>query len=429
MAQLLSYAAFHDRLRQEMQPGQGTLSVIAVIVVNLDFVSRLDGAMGYRAGDAVSGEQLHRLALALRDSDAVAEVSRTELACLLSRLPSEGHLTLALHRIMRALREPITLAGHDILPTPLLGVAVRKDRDGDPDTVLREANLAMQAARDKPEGIAYFEPAAETESASFDLHAALQKAIQENELALFYQPLVDLKTGAVRGAEALLRWNRGPEGFVRPDKIVLIAERTGLIEPLTEWICNTAIRHCGMLWRAGQRLNVSINISVQNLREPQLPELIARSLRLWDVSAENITLELTESAMMDQAATSLQALSRFKDMGLLLAMDDFGTGYSSMARLKDLPLDELKIDMRFVRDMVTVERNEKLVRSMIDLAHALDMFVVAEGVENQDIAARLQNLACDLIQGYLVSRPLPLDLFMDFVRARDTAAASGAAAR
>jgi len=425
MAQLLSYAAFHDRLLHEMQPEQGTLSVVAVIVVNLDFVSRLDGALGYRAGDAVSGEELHRLALTLRDSDAVAEVSRTELVCVLSRLPSEGHLTLALHRIMRALREPISLAGHEILPTPLVGVAVRKDRDGDPDTVLREANLAMQAARDKPEGVVYFEAAVETESGSFDLHAALQKAIQENELALFHQPLVNLRTGEVRGSEALLRWNRGPQGFVRPDKIVLIAERTGLIEPLTEWICNTAIRHCGMMWRAGIALNVSINISVQNLREPQLPELIARSLRLWEVSPENITLELTESAMMDQAASSLQALSRFKDMGLLLAMDDFGTGYSSMARLRDLPLDELKIDMRFVRDMLTVERDEKLVRSMIDLAHALGMFVVAEGVETRDIASRLRGLACDMMQGYLVSRPLPLDLYLDFVKARRGSAAAG----
>ena len=169
---------------------------------------------------------------------------------------------------------------------------------------------------------------------------------------------------------------------------------------------------------------MSINISAQNLREPQLPELIARSLRLWGVSPDNITLELTESAMMDQAASSLQSLTRFKDMGLLLAMDDFGTGYSSMARLKDLPLDELKIDMRFVRDMLTVERNEKLVRSMIDLAHALDMFVVAEGVETQDIASRLRDLACDMIQGYLVSRPLPLELFLDFVRARSTSPAN-----
>ncbi len=424
MAQLLTYAAFHDRLRHEMQPEQGTLSVIAVIVVNLDFVSHLDGALGYRAGDAASGEQMHRLALALRDSDAVAEVSRTELVCLLSHLPSHGHLTLALQRIMRALREPISLAGHEVLPTPAIGVAVRKDRDGDPDTFLREANLAMRAARDKSEGIAYFESAAEAESSSIDLHAALHKAIQENELEIFYQPLVDLKTGVVRGAEALLRWNRGPAGFVRPDKIVLIAERTGLIEPLTEWICNTAVRHCGMMWRARLQLNVSINISAQNLREPQLPELIARSLRLWGVSPDNITLELTESAMMDQAASSLQSLTRFKDMGLLLAMDDFGTGYSSMARLKDLPLDELKIDMRFVRDMLTVERNEKLVRSMIDLAHALDMFVVAEGVETQDIASRLRDLACDMIQGYLVSRPLPLELFLDFVRARSTSPAN-----
>lgn len=129
--------------------------------------------------------------------------------------------------------------------------------------------------------------------------------------------------------------------------------------------------------------------------------------------------------MMDQAASSLQALSRFKDMGLLLAMDDFGTGYSSMARLRDLPLDELKIDMRFVRDMLTVERDEKLVRSMIDLAHALGMFVVAEGVETRDIASRLRGLACDMMQGYLVSRPLPLDLYLDFVKARRGSAAAG----
>jgi diguanylate cyclase len=418
MGQFLGYSAFLDRLEQELRSDRGGC-VLAVAVVNLEFVSKVDGSYGYPAGDELGRILALRLRDALPDRDIIGEVSRTEMACLFPVLPSEGHLRLAIHKIMRTLREPASVAGHEVYPLPLVGVALRRKPEEDVDAVLSEANLAMHGARQRPEGFSFFEPQdSPTERLYYELHAELHHAIKENELMMFYQPFMDLRTGNIVGSEALLRWNRPGKGFVTPDKVVLVAERTGLIRELTGWICNTALRHCGAMRADGLETGVSVNVSVQNLAEPELPDLIARARRLWDVPPELLTLELTETAMMGGSAGGMEALLRLKDQGLKLAMDDFGTGYSSMARLKELPLDEIKIDLSFVRDMQSSPKDEKLVRSMIDLGHAFDMLVVAEGVETEEAADLLRRHGCDIIQGYYLSKPMPIDQYRDFVRAR-----------
>src|SRR5512134_2771332 len=419
MAEFLGYSAFFDRVRDAVRGDRGDRT-LAVAVINLEFVSKVDGSYGYAAGD----DLLRGLALRLRDAlpqgDVVGEVSRTELACLFPTLPSEGHVALAMNKVLRTLREPVTVAGHQVYPTPLVGVASRRLADDDPDALLREANLAMHGARRRPEGYALYDPKnSPAERLYYELHAELHHAIEENELALFYQPLMDLRTGRIIGSEALLRWNRPGKGFVTPDKVVFVAERTGLIQPLTGWISTVALRQSGALLAEGLDLSVSVNMSVQNLGEPELPRLIARALRLWNVPPAKLILELTETAMMDENPGSLEAMLQLKELGLKLAMDDFGTGYSSMARLRDLPLDELKIDMRFVRDMLASPRDEKLVHSMIDLAHCLGMLVVAEGVVTEEIAIRLQVIGCDVIQGYYLGRPMPVEQYREFVVGRN----------
>ncbi|HSD60151.1 MAG TPA: bifunctional diguanylate cyclase/phosphodiesterase [Burkholderiales bacterium] len=419
MAEFLGYSAFFDRVRGAVRADRGERT-LAVAVINLEFVSKVDGSYGYAAGD----DLLRALALRLRDAlpqgDVVGEVSRTELTCLFPALLSEQHVELAVNKVMRTLRDPVTVGGHEVYPTPLVGVSSRRLAEDDPDALLREANLAMHCARRRPEGYALYDSKnSPAERLYYELHAELHHAIEENELALFYQPLMDLRTGRIIGSEALLRWNRPGKGYVTPDKVVFVAERTGLIQPLTGWISTVALRQSGALLAEGLDVSVSVNMSVQNLGEPELPRLIARALRLWDVPPSKLILELTETAMMDENPGSLEAMLQLKELGLKLAMDDFGTGYSSMARLRDLPLDELKIDMRFVRDMLASPRDEKLVHSMIDLAHCLGMYVVAEGVETREIANRLRDMGCDVIQGYYLAKPMPMDQYREFVLARN----------
>lgn len=425
MAKILGYSDFLARLGDESRAGPGE-RVLGLAIINLDFISRVDGSYGYEVGD----ELLRALSLRLRDAlpagDVLGEVSRNELACLFPALPSQGHLKLAITKVKRTLEEPAVVGGHQIYPQPQIGVSFRAGVAPDASVLLRESNLAMHSARGQQERVAYYdEKLSGLERLYYELHSELTHAIGENELMLYFQPLLDLRTGRIMGSEALLRWNRPGKGFVSPDKIVAVAERTGLIRPLTAWICSTAVRRCGELLSAGLDISVSVNISIQNLAEPELPALISRALRLWNVPPRNLIIELTETAMMEDSPGSLEALYALKDLGLKLAMDDFGTGYSSMARLKELPLDELKIDMRFVRDMLSSRKDEKLVHSMIELAHGLEMYVVAEGVETRESAERLRDLGCDVIQGYYLSKPMPHEQYQEFLRAREPVSMEG----
>ncbi|HEX6828245.1 MAG TPA: GGDEF domain-containing phosphodiesterase [Burkholderiales bacterium] len=418
MAEFLGYSSFLERTREEVRRDrEGRL--LALAVVNLDFISRVDGSFGYDVGDRLLRTLALRLRDALPEGDVLGEISRHELACLFPSLPSQGHLRLAIGKVQRTLEEPALVGGHQIYPLPLLGVSIRQTADGDAEALMREANLAMHGARRHLDRVAFYEEKLNgLERLHYELHAELRHAIEENALMLYYQPLLDLRSGRIFGSEALLRWSHPAMGFISPDKVVSVAERTGLINPLTAWVCNVAVRQCGELLRQGLDVSVSVNISIQNLVEPELPELISRALRLWGVPPRNLILELTETAMMEESPGSLRALSTLKELGLRLAMDDFGTGYSSMARLKELPLDELKIDMRFVRDILTSRKDEKLVHSMIELAHGLEMYAVAEGVETKEAADRLQALGCDVIQGYFLSKPLPPEQYREFLRTR-----------
>jgi EAL domain-containing protein (putative c-di-GMP-specific phosphodiesterase class I) len=222
---------------------------------------------------------------------------------------------------------------------------------------------------------------------------------------LYYQPQLDMHTGRIEGAEALLRWNDDVLGTVRPDIAVRAAESGGLIDHLTMWVITSAIQACHEFQKVIPDFRISINISPSNLREADLPFYVDRALRTWNVRGSSIVIEITETAMMVDQTTSHDALRQLKALGVELSVDDFGTGYSSMQYLAQLPLDELKIDLSFVKAMLEQPQNEKIVRSLIDLAHNLDLKVVAEGVESKEILAALQALGCDHAQGWDVGRP------------------------
>jgi len=390
--------------------------VIAVVLIDFEVLSELDSVLGYTTVDSLVREAARRLADALPGNDLVGHTGRHQLACLLTGLDSEMHAVLAAHKIMRTLAPPLVHGNRRLALSPRLGIAYAHRARRDPDELLRQASKAVQRARRQREPYATCTPDDDNDMlmVGMDLWAELGHAIEESEVYLVYQPQLCLASGRLENAEALLRWTHPERGPVRPDTMVQLAEGTELIARLTTWVINTALRECTEYRSAGLDTGVSINFSADNLRDPELVEIVAQALDVWGVPASRVVVELTETAVMTDNVGALDTLLCLKKMGLRISMDDFGTGYSSMARLRDLPLDEIKIDMSFIRGITTLPHHEQIVASMISLGHSLGLRVVAEGVEDQATCDRLRDMGCDLIQGYLIGRPARLP---DFIQA------------
>jgi EAL domain-containing protein (putative c-di-GMP-specific phosphodiesterase class I) len=303
---------------------------------------------------------------------------------------------------------PVDFAGQSELADIAVGVAMFPHHGFDADCLLQQAKSALQTARGQRDRISIYEiPAAAAPVDQSQCAARMGLALEQNSLTLHYMPQASLRTGRLRGAEALLRWTDEKLGYVPPYAAVQAAEAAGLIDRLTQWIITSAVQQCAEFRNIDPEFTVSVNVSPSNLRERDLPLFIDRALRTWDVNGSNLVLEITESAMMNDPNAANEVLHAFKSLGVRLSIDDFGTGYSSMYYLAQLPLDELKIDMSFVRTMLDVPINTKIVRSLIELAHNLELSVVAEGVENEDIMHALANLNCDHMQGYHLGKAIP----------------------
>jgi EAL domain-containing protein (putative c-di-GMP-specific phosphodiesterase class I) len=344
----------------------------------------------------------------LRESDAIETLSRDEFVCVLRPVPSEGVAMLAAQRVMTLLgTAPVAFSGESQLADIAVGIAMFPHHGFDADCLLQQAKLALQKARGQHDRIAIYEMPRAAAVDQSEYAARLGCALDQNTLSLHYMPQADLRTGRLCGAEALLRWTDEKLGCVAPHAAVQAAEATGLIDRLTQWVITTAVQQCAEFQAIDPQFTVSVNVSPSNLRERDLPLYVDRAMRTWDVSGGNLVVEITESAMMNDPSAATEVLREFKSLGVRLSIDDFGTGYSSMYYLAQLPLDELKIDMSFVRTMLEVPVNTKIVRSLIELAHNLELSVVAEGVENADIMNALAHLNCDCMQGYHVGKAVP----------------------
>lgn len=381
----------------------------AVLIVNFERLAELDGVLGFATVDEI----IHQISRQLRDSlkhdDLVGITGRYQICCLLIDLPTPAHAELAAHKVLRILTPPFVLDRRNIILAARVGVAVSNGSDGALSQLMSNASLAIRQAKLEHESIRLF--AAETEDPlllQIDLWSDLGNAIETRELYLGYQPQINIASGKIESTEALLRWNHPSRGPIRTDKLIQVAEGTELMSRLTLWVFNTALRECAEYRKAGLNAGVSINFSADDLRDPELLELVMQGLNVWGVPPGCVTIELTETAFMENHTGTLDTLHNLKNAGLRLAMDDFGTGYSSMARMLDLPLDEVKIDMIFVKHMTTRRTHDRIVDSMINLAHRLNLSVVAEGVEDFATYERLRVLGCDIIQGYLIGKAMPL---------------------
>ncbi len=391
-------------------------SKMGVALVSLDCVARIDGMMGYRAGDSLCAQVAGMLGQALKPEDRIFRVGRNEMVCLLSSLPSEAHAVLAAHKILHTLDASLCIDGAYFYATPFVGIAIGSRENGDADAILRQANVAMHEAKRRMDRFAIYEAILDAPRLmQFQLQTDLRNAIAENALDVYFQPKLDLRSGLIAGVETLARWEHSSKGAISPVRFIPVAESSGFISDLTMRVLNSALCHFDAMRAASAYLHIAVNLSPKDLQERHLPEVIQQMLGIWNVPACSLTLELTETAVMEDDAMYGKSLERLKETGIRLSIDDFGTGYSSMSRLRDLPVDELKLDMSFVKNMRTSFSDERIVRSMIALAHDLELLVVAEGVENLETMQHLKELGCDLVQGYYVSKPLDSEKIVDFL--------------
>ncbi len=346
----------------------------------------------------------------------MARLGGDEFAVLLTAVSEGTYAMRQAHKIIAALQAPFIMEGLMLDIGASIGIVDCPEHGEDADLLIRRADVAMYVAKQRGGGCSVYTPEYDQHSPGrLALLGELRHSIEHDHLLLYYQPLICLTTRRVLGVEALVRWQHPSRGLLLPDQFIPQAEPNAIISSLTLWVLNTALRECSAWHKAGLPLSVSVNLSARNLHNTQLPNQVMQLLEETGAEPGWLELEITESAIMSDPARAKEILAHLSHMGVHLSIDDFGTGYSSLSYLKKLPVDEIKVDKSFVIDMVTDADSAAIVRSTIELAHNLNLQVVAEGVETQEILDRLIALGCDKAQGYFFSRPLPADEFQSWL--------------
>jgi|GEM_PF-5722734 len=396
-------AALADALSRTL--GQGRRA--AVLFLDLDRFKLVNDTHGHAVGDALLVSLGHRLMTVVRPGDTVARFGGDEFVVLCPGTDEPDRAMEIAHRLARALEEPFIVEGHELFLTGSVGVAIGSPDDG-PEDILRDADNAMYRAKEQGRpGYAFFDQGMrERSQRRLALEQELHVALERNEFHLEYQPAFDLGTGEVVGAEALLRWDNPLRGPVSPAEFIPIAEETGLVLPIGEWVMREACRQAAA-WRRqfGRGIPVSVNIAARQLTRPGLATQVLVALGEAGAEPEDLMLEITEHGVLEDFAAAFRHLQEVRALGVRVSVDDFGTGWSSLSYLQRLPVDELKIDRSFVATLGVDGPSMAIVGSLADMAHALGLRVVAEGVETADQLAELHRLGCDAVQGYLLARP------------------------
>jgi diguanylate cyclase (GGDEF)-like protein len=400
---------FSDRIQQAVLGARREHEPATVLLLDIDRFREINDTLGHEAGDLLLQELSGRLRHLLRESDTFARLSGDEFGILLPTTPVADASLLA-ERVHESLEEPFALRGLPLEVGMSIGIAAFPEHGEDADTLLQRADVAMHLAKDAHSGTATYDVAQDTnDAARLALAGELRRAIEGNELVVHYQPKASLESGRIVGVEALVRWQHPQHGLIGPHEFVPIAERTGLIKPLTRSVLATALAQCASWNASGHDLHVAVNLTIPDLLDLELPDRIAALLEKTGVAPEQLELEITETTILADPFRVRQVLSRLSEMGLRLAIDDFGTGYSSLAYLKRLPVQTIKIDRSFVSGMCEDPSDATIVRSTVDLGRNLGLAIVAEGVESQEVWDSLRALGCSLAQGYLIGRPMEAD--------------------
>jgi diguanylate cyclase (GGDEF)-like protein/PAS domain S-box-containing protein len=402
---------FLDRLQVALARARRRRSGVAVLFLDLDRFKVINDSLGHEPGDRLLTAVARRLEGALRPEDTVARFGGDEFTVLCEDLTSTVEPIGIAERISRALATPFLLDDREVFLTASIGIAVAPDQAATADALLRDADAAMYRAKER--GRARFEvfddATRERAMARLETEHDLHRAVDRDELCLRYQPIVDLESGRVTGVEALIRWQHPRRGMVEPTGFVPLAEETGLIVPIGEWVLAEACRQVGDWRRRGilpAHFSVSVNLSAGQLGQPRLRQVLDNALQESGIDPASLWLEITESAVMDDADAAIATLRDFKERGLCLSIDDFGTGYSSLSYLKRLPIDALKVDRSFVAGLGIDTEDHAIAEAVVTLAHTLGLGAVAEGVETPAQLSELRTLGCDSAQGFYFSRPV-----------------------
>jgi diguanylate cyclase (GGDEF)-like protein len=383
---------------------------LALLLIDLDRFKPVNDTLGHSLGDRLLQHVADRLMLAVRDLDTVARLGGDEFAVLLPGIGGAANAVRVAERAHEALSTPVDLDGLSLEVSGSIGVAVYPTDSANMNELLKHADIAMYAAKRGRLSTTVYEPGLnEYSTAQLTVISDLRRALDHGELILHYQPKAAMHSGAVCGVEALARWQHPRRGLLGPDQFIPAAEESGLIEPLTRYVLDRALAQCRTWHANGWDLPVSVNVGAQCLHNRTFPEQVETVLSRYETSPDMLTLEITESAIIADPQCATEVLGLLKNLGVRLSIDDFGTGYSSIAYLRTMPVHEMKIDRSFTMNMRTDASSNAITRSLLGLAHNLDMEVVAEGVEDRETWNVLAALGCDIMQGYCLSKPLPAE--------------------
>jgi diguanylate cyclase (GGDEF)-like protein/PAS domain S-box-containing protein len=424
LTQLPNRVLLMDRLARAIKSAKRTGRHVALMLVDLDRFKNINDTLGHAAGDQLLCEAASRLEDCMREGDTVARLGGDEFAAVLSDLAAPHDVEAVATRMLDALGRHFEIANQELFCSASIGATMCPEDGDDPQILMRNADAAMYRVKETGRnGFEFFTPEMNAEAQTRNtIESHLRRAQERDELDLYYQPLVDLHTGRIIGAEALLRWLSGPLGEVAPAEFVPIAEDTGLIVPIGKWVIENACRQAA-IWRSnGTGPNyVAVNISIRQFRGGDLVGLVQRALEAAELPPDALELEVTESLLLANNPEAEQSLNELSELGIRLSIDDFGTGYSSLSYLKRYPFSTIKIDHSFVRDVAGDREDKALIEAIVAMGHSLSLTVVAEGVETDQQVEFLRSRGCDVIQGYLVSEPLCAEDFDDLMRNRSQA--------
>jgi diguanylate cyclase (GGDEF)-like protein/PAS domain S-box-containing protein len=385
----------------------------ALLLLDLDRFKEINDTLGHNVGDALLVDVARRLKQAAGDGNSIARLGGDEFAVLLAPPTTVERARAVADRMVKTLRSPYRINGLSLEMGASIGIALYPDHAHDCRRLLQSADIAMYMAKRDQSGVAVYDAARDRNSVrNLAMTGQLRQAIADRQISFQFQAKVDLATGKACGAEALARWEHGEIGFVPPEEFVALAETTGQIEPLTRLALDSALAELSAWRNEGHDIGVAVNLSARSVHDMALPKLVESRLAESGLDPARLTLEITESAVMQDSETAVRVLERLRDLGVRLSIDDFGTGYSSLAYIHRLPLTEIKIDKSFVERMTECERDRAIVRSTIALAHDLGLAVVAEGIETLAHREMIASFGCDVGQGYLFSTPLPGEAFV-----------------
>lgn len=405
---------FNDRIDVALAKARYSREPLMVLVLDVDRFKLINDSLGHRSGDALLQQIGARLKRVVHDGDTVSRLGGDEFLILMPGMGGPGSVPAIAGKLIDAFRQPFAVDGNEVFVTLSIGISLFPDDADNPDTLIQSADTAMnRVKREGRDGYRLYTAEMNARARErMKLETSLRRALERMEFLIYYQPQVDLKTGRIMGAEALLRWSRGEKAIVPPAEFIHVLEETGLIVPIGMWVLQTACQQLREWRRAGaMELQMAVNLSGRQFQQLDLVEKVRQAFVETEIPPDRLVLEITETVAMENAAGSLTKLTELKALGVSLALDDFGVGYSSLSYLKRFPIDTLKIDQSFVKGLHVDPKDAALGAAAIAMAHGLHLTVIAEGVENEAQKAFLKARGCDIIQGYLVGRPVPPDDF------------------